>query len=90
MSWKEKYSFWREPKIDGWAYRYKGDSSEPHIDRCPLPLLETLEQRRAYRGACRWELWLAFDVSDEGEGECKREWRRMCDLAGPDEAKPET
>jgi hypothetical protein len=78
-----KYSFWREPRIGGFIYRYYGDKSQPRIDRSPAPACQTLEQRRAYRGACCWERWMEFDVSDAGEAECRIEWRRLCDLAGP-------
>ena len=85
MNWRLKYSFWRDPVVDGFVYRYKGDAAAPRIDRSPLPPHDTLEQRRNFHTACRWETHVEFDPSDEGEAACKKEWRRLCDLAGPDE-----
>lgn len=81
MNWKTKYSFWREPEIDGLIYRYNGGKSQPRIDRSPISPCAPLAQRRAFRDACRWEVWKEFEISDEGEAECKREWRRLCDAA---------
>lgn len=70
MNWLEKYSYNREPVVDGWAYRYEGSRSQPQIWR-----------RKAGTPQCNFETWKSFDISDAGEAECKREWRRLCNLA---------